>query len=297
MQQLSFQSGILESVPQFAKFITYQLTDPHNLAQCLTRLAARVDGQGVVMGIGVKLAMALGKNIPSLENMPHYQQGHLDLPANQHDLFLWLRADDDSASIGELAHRALALDELLLKNFTQKEHKDAFKYSGRDLTGYEDGTENPEGDKAIEAAFVTHGPAGIVGSSYVAFQPWLHDIAVFKKHSQQQQDDIIGRRLSDNEEFAEAPASAHVKRAAQESFSPEAFMLRRSMPWVSGPNNGLVFVAFGKDFTAYDAIMRRMIGADDGLVDGLFSFSQPQGGGFYWCPPVVAGQIDLQALL
>jgi putative iron-dependent peroxidase len=45
-----------------------------------------------------------------------------------------------------------------------------------------------------------------------------------------QQDNAIGRHISDNEEFAEAPETAHVKHAAQESFDPEAFMLRRSMP-------------------------------------------------------------------
>lgn len=44
-------------------------------------------------------------------------------------------------------------------------------------------------------------------------------------------DDIIGRRLSDNEEFDGAPASTHVKRTAQESFDPEAFILRWSVPW------------------------------------------------------------------
>jgi len=38
---------------------------------------------------------------------------------------------------------------------------------------------------------------------------------------------MFGRRRDDNEEIADAPPSAHVKRTAQESFEPEAFVLRR----------------------------------------------------------------------
>jgi|GEM_PF-5180896 len=39
--------------------------------------------------------------------------------------------------------------------------------------------------------------------------------------------------------------------------------------------------------------MRRMIGMDDGSVDGLFCFSRPITGGHYWCPPVHNGQLKL----
>ncbi|HEX6086288.1 MAG TPA: peroxidase, partial [Thermoanaerobaculia bacterium] len=41
----------------------------------------------------------------------------------------------------------------------------------------------------------------------------------------------------------------------------------------------------------------RMVGHDDGIVDGLFSFSRPVTGGYYWCPPVDKDQLDLSALL
>jgi len=55
----------------------------------------------------------------------------------------------------------------------------------------------------------------------------------------------MGRRLEDNEELGDAPPYAHVKRTAQESFDPEAFVLRRSMPRADAEREGLVFVAFG----------------------------------------------------
>jgi len=73
-------------------------------------------------------------------------------------------------------------------------------------------------------------------------------------------------------------------------------MLRRSMPWSSELNGGLQFVAFGCSFYAFEAQMKRMIGMEDGVIDGLFEFSQPQNGAYYWCPPARAGRLNLDAL-
>ena len=134
------------------------------------------------------------------------------------------------------------------------------------------------------------------GSSFVAVQLWVHDLDRFLTLSQDEQDNTIGRRKSDNEELDDAPASAHVKRTEQESFDPKAFILRRSMPWADTTNQGLVFVAFGKSFDAFDALLRRMVGTEDGIVDALFRFTQPVLGSYFWCPPVVDGRLDLSAL-
>jgi porphyrinogen peroxidase len=109
-------------------------------------------------------------------------------------------------------------------------------------------------------------------------------------------DDVIGRRLADNEELEDAPESAHVKRTAQESFDPEAFVLRRSMPWMMAMQAGLLFVAFGKSFYAFEEQMRRMAGYDDGIVDALFGISRPVSGSYFWCPPMREGRLDLRRL-
>lgn len=42
--------------------------------------------------------------------------------------------------------------------------------------------------------------------------------------------------------------------------------------------------------------MRRMAGLEDGIVDALFRFSRPTSGGYYWCPPLREGHLDLSAL-
>lgn len=158
----------------------------------------------------------------------------MEVPSTPFALWCWLRGDDR----GELLLRARELEDLLGDAFVLELALDAFKFdSGRDLTGYEDGTENPKGDAAITAALLTKGKAGIKGSSFVAVQQWLHDLDYFESWPRKRQDNAIGRRRADNKELETAPASAHVKRTAQESFDPEAFMLRRSMPWSGSDGN------------------------------------------------------------
>ena len=82
----------------------------------------------------------------------------------------------------------------------------------------------------------------------------------FEAMRAEQQDLSIGRHRIGNAEIDDAPPSAHVKRTAQESFSPPAFVLRRSMPWASGLEGGLMFVAFGHSLDAFEAQLRRMVG-------------------------------------
>jgi putative iron-dependent peroxidase len=144
--------------------------------------------------------------------------------------------------------------------------------------------------------FVDGRGEGLDGSSFVAVQQWVHDLDRFESMQQQERDHVIGRRLSDNEEIDDAPASAHVKRTAQESFDPEAFIFRRSMPWADDCREGLVFVAFGNSLAAFEALLKRMVGAEDGIVDALFRFTRPVTGNYYWCPPAVDGRLDLRAL-
>jgi len=58
----------------------------------------------------------------------------------------------------------------------------------------------------------------------------------------------------------------------------------------------LMFVSFGKSFDAFNAIMARMVGMDDGITDGLFRFTQPINGAFFWCPPMKGTRLNLDLL-
>jgi len=287
------QPGILADVPAQARFLNFSIESKSELQATLRRLAEYTNGESVVVGIGPAVPRACGKKIAGLIDFPVIDGAMVDVPSTQADLWCWLRGNDR----GHLVHRTHTLVNLLADAFVCEQIIDGFRFDiGRDLTGYEDGTENPEGAEAISAAITQNAGKGLDGGSFVAVQQWVHNLDDFLSRPEEDQDDTIGRHKSDNEEFDEAPETAHVKRAAQEDFEPEAFIVRRSMPWADALHEGLVFIAFGKSFDAYTAILTRMVGAEDGQVDALFSFTTPVSGSCFWCPPLHEGKLNLSAL-
>lgn len=290
---LSVQPGILEDVPSHASYLFFSLKHEANPASSLKQLAAFSDGDKCIAGLSQSLVQNLSKTVPGLKAFPALSANGVNIPSTNASLWIWLRGDDR----GELLLESLKLEQLLSESFQLDQKIDAFRYrEGRDLSGYVDGTENPQGNDAVKTAFVQNETPGLEGSSFVAVQQWLHDLAHFQEMPQHEQDETIGRQISDNEEIDDAPPSAHVKRTAQESFDPEAFVLRRSMPWNDSKASGLVFVAFGHSFAAYETLLNNMTGLNDGIVDALFHFTRPVTGHYFWCPPLKDGSLDLSLL-
>ena len=287
------QKGILGPVPPLARYLSFAIAPGKNPAGSLRNLCKLADGEKTVVGLGQSLVRALGREVPGLEVFPSYAAPGFDVPSTPTALWCWLRGDDR----GELVHRARSIVQCVAPVLQLQHTIDGFRYkSGFDLSGYEDGTENPKGAAAIEAAVVSGHGAGLDGGSFVAVQQWVHDLDTLEAMTTKEQDHTIGRRKHDNKEIGKAPASAHVKRTAQESFDPAAFIVRRSMPWADAHQAGLVFVAFGNSFDAFDALLRRMVGAEDGIVDALFTFTRPISGNYFWCPPMKNGRLDLRSL-
>ena len=283
------QPGILAPVPRLARHLFFTLNPDGDPTSVVPKLKDLVDGDTTVVGLGPSLVDALGANVEGLHELAPRTEPPA-IPSTPYASWCWLRAEDRGVHV----HETRSLEAALQPAFAKALVVDAFQYGDSlDLSGYVDGTENPQGDDAIAAAFVQGQGPGRDGSSFVAVQQWRHDLDRFEAMSQEEQDHTIGRRKSDNEELEDAPDSAHVQRTAQESFDPEAFVLRRSMPWASADEEGLVFVAFGKSFDAFEALLHRMVGAEDGTVDALFRFTTPVTGSFFWCPPMSEGRLDL----
>ncbi len=261
--------------------------------KALQKLQTMKGNECVVLGIGEPLMRAVGKTIAGLKAFAPISGASVTFPSTQSALWLSLGGDDG----GEMLHRGRQWLSCVDEFFHLDEEVACFRYGiGRDLSGYEDGTENPKGDDALQAAVVRGQGAGLDGGSFVAVQKWVHDLARLDKMSQHAKDHLFGRGQETNEELDDAPASAHVKRAAQESFEPTAFMLRKSMPWGNAREHGLYFVSYGASFSAFERVLRRMAGLDDGITDGLLQFSRAVSGGFYFCPPMENGRYDLRAL-
>lgn len=291
---MTAQAGVLAPVPAHAHYLTFSLKHGVQPRRALQALAAVADGEQCVVGIGQPVIAACRSRIDGMREFPGFSGRDFVLPSTPAALWCWLRGADR----GDLLHLSRRIVEALAPAFAVESSVDAFKHgSGRDLSGYEDGTENPKGKKAVAAAIVSGRGAGIDGSSFVAVQQWVHDFARFNTMGRQAQDNAIGRRRSDNKELENAPASAHVKRTAQENFEPEAFLVRRSMPWSVQQRAGLMFVAFGRSFDAFEAQLCRMVGCDDGISDALFKFTRPLTGAYFWCPPMRGGRLDLRAII
>ena len=287
------QTGILAEENTMARYLTFSIVSESDLVSNLKELVATIDTENTVIGIGSSLVNILGKDLPGLSIFKAQSGSGIEVPSTPAALWCWLRGTDR----GEIFHRSRQIESMLSPGFALNDVIDSASYdSNRDLSGYEDGTENPQGDEAKQVAIIEGMGPGLDGGSYVAVQQWLHDFDTLGDMTTEKKDDIIGRHIKDNEEFDEAPESAHVKRSAQESFSPEAFMLRRSMPWVEGMDGGLVFVSFGKTLDPFEAILNRMLGNEDSIADALFTFTRPISGAYFWCPPIKDNKLDLSVL-
>ena len=298
------QLGILRDLPAVSRYQFWNIQgDAAAVRTALAALQRWADGLNAVVCIGEPLAQMLGAQVAGLRSFPSIQGPHGELPLTPHALCLWLRG----AEQGDLLKASREAAAFLQPAFKREQVIDCFRHGWngkdvvRDLTGYEDGTENPSGEKAVHAAIADGMGEGLDGGSYFAVQQWVHDRAAFARMSALQKDHMIGRRLSDNEELDDAPESAHVKRTAQENFTPQAFIWRRNMAWwrvqADGSDvEGTLFAGFGRSFYAFDVQMRRMAGEEDGVVDGLFQMMQPVTNSYYWCPPMRDGTLDFRAL-
>jgi putative iron-dependent peroxidase len=280
----SIQRAILAPPPRSGRFLTWSLCPDANSKVVRQALAHVGPPEGSVFGVGEPLLRSLGVTVPGLRSFQSFSGSGFTFPSTQGALWGSLGGDD----AGALLQQARVLTEMLRPAFRLEEDVPSFVFdTGRDLTGYQDGTENPKGDKAKDVA------VGAAQGSFVLAQRWIHDLQHFESLPLSERNDIIGRDLTSNAELPDAPASAHVKRTAQESFDPTAFLLRRSMPWGDAQVHGLYFVAYAATLDSFERQLRRMTGADDGISDALMRFSRPVTGGYYYCPPVAEGRMVL----
>lgn len=285
------QPGILADVPPFARYLWFDLRPSANARAARALLEGLAFGDHVV-GLGPAFVSHCRGQVDGLREPETLQGVGVSTPSTPTALWLWLRGEDP----GDVLHASRSFEAALAPAFELFDLAEAFRHrEGRDLSGYVDGTENPTGEKARATAII-EAEGATQGSSFVSVQRWRHDLEALGRMAPDERDHVIGRRLADDVEIDDAPASAHVKRTAQEDFDPEAFLVRRSMPWSDPSAEGLIFVAFATSFDPFEAQLRRMVGLDDGIVDALFRFTRPESSAYLWCPPLSNDRLDLSAL-
>jgi putative iron-dependent peroxidase len=209
------------------------------------------------------------------------------VPAEQHDLWIWVHGtgDDLIFDIGRAVAALVAPVGDLVSEVGAWVYRDS-----RDLTGFVDGTENPKVEEAFEVAIVPADRSG-GGGSFAIVQRWVHDLAAFHALSVAEQEGVIGRTKPESVELADdvKPPTAHIARVVIEEDGEELEIYRRSVPYGTVDEHGLMFFAFSADPSRFEKMLRRMFGAaDDGLHDRLTEFTRPVNGAYYFVPSLEA---------
>ncbi|MGQ8976027.1 Dyp-type peroxidase [Acinetobacter schindleri] len=166
-----------------------------------------------------------------------------------------------------------------------------FRYfDGRDVTGFIDGTENPQfPDDRAEVALVSEDAGIFQDGSFIFAQRYAHNLEKWKKLKVDAQEQVMGRTKLESIELDDdvKPANAHVARTVVEDEEGEEMeILRHSLPYGDGRGDqGLFFIAYTKDLNIIDAMLERMFGTSgDGIHDRLLHFVTPMDGAYYFAP-------------
>src|SRR5580704_1390396 len=165
-----------------------------------------------------------------------------------------------------------------------------FRYfDERDLLGFVDGTENPEGQLAIDTAYVGAEDAAFAGGSYVIVQKYLHDLTGWNALSTEVQERIIGRtKLSDIElDDATKPTYAHNALTTIVVDGKETKIVRDNMPFgrVADKEFGTYFIGYARSPRTTEQMLENMfVGQPPGNYDRLLDFSVAKTGNLFFVP-------------
>jgi len=162
-------------------------------------------------------------------------------------------------------------------------------FDDRDLIGFVDGTENPTGQAAIDAAVAGPEDSAFAGGSYVIVQKYLHDLAGWNALPTEVQERIIGRtKLSDIElDDAVKPTSAHNALTTIVEDGKEIKILRDNMPFGSAAQGefGTYFIGYARSPRTIEQMLENMfVGRPPGNYDRLLDFSRAISGNLFFAP-------------
>lgn len=292
------QSGITAEASSAAIFLTYNVVPEHEqqvatvLAECP---ALQDEFNDTHAGADLHLTVAIGSQAwerfsPAsrpqlLTPFPAQESSVGAAPSTPVDLMFHIRSARKDLNF-ELA-RLLAGK---LDGFAELvEEVEGFRYlDSRDLTGFVDGTENPQGDNRIQVAVVGDEDPAYVGGSYIHLQRYVHNLTYWNKQSVTEQEDAVGRTKTDNVEFPSAEKSpcAHTKRTSlKDSEGRSIEILRHSMPYGNSQECGLLFASYCRTPENFTLMLESMVQGDaDGHKDKLLKYTRAVTGQAFFAP-------------
>jgi putative iron-dependent peroxidase len=241
-----------------------------------------------VMGIGSEAWDRLfGQPRPAeLHPFREFKAGARHAPATPGDLLFHIRAKRMDLCF-ELAVQIMTR---LGGAVSPVDEVHGFRYfDDRDLIGFVDGTENPTGQAAVDAAYVGAEDTTFAGGSYVLVQKYLHDLAGWNALSTESQERIIGRsKLSDIElDDAVKPTSAHSALTTIVEAGKEIKIIRDNMPFGRAAEKefGTYFIGYARSPRTIEQMLENMfIGRPVGNYDRLLDFSVAKTGNLFFVP-------------
>jgi porphyrinogen peroxidase len=167
-----------------------------------------------------------------------------------------------------------------------------FRYfDDRDVIGFVDGTENPTGQAAVDAAIIGGEDLLFAGGSYVIVQKYLHDVEAWNALPAEQQENIIGRTKLDDIELDDAtkPSYAHNALTTITENGEEVKILRDNMPFgsVGTGEYGTYFIGYARTPARTELMLHNMFaGRPEGNYDRLLDVSRAVTGNLFFVPSV-----------
>jgi len=191
--------------------------------------------------------------------------GPRSAPSTPGDIFLHVRAERR-----DFCHELVRVIMAKLGDAVQVvEEIHGFAYmDNRDLIGFVDGTENPEGEARALWTIVGDEDPEHAGGSYVTIQRYVTDFTKWGSTVTEEQERVIGRTKLDDIELDDGPPSSHKERTTIVRADGES---------------GTFFIGYARDLSVTEEMLQRMFVADaEGVYDRLLDFTRAVTGAHFF---------------
>ena len=294
---------VVQSAGMAAIFIVLSLADGDEAAgtardalgevpAMLRTLNLRLPGAALscVIGIGHDAWPRLFPDHPrpkGLHPMKAFKGAKHTAPATPGDLLLHIRATRTDACF-ELAMR---IREQLGDAVVPVDEVHGFRYlDARSMVGFVDGTENPQGQEAVEATLIGDEDPAYAGGSYVIVQKYIHDMAAWNALPVAEQEKVIGRTKYDDIEMdgEVKPTNSHIAlNVIEDEDGNEQAILRANLPFGNPSRNeyGTFFIGYARSLEIIEQMLTNMfIGRPEGNYDRLLDYSRAVTGTAFFVP-------------
>ncbi|MFC4125835.1 Dyp-type peroxidase [Nocardia rhizosphaerae] len=249
------------------------------------------DGLSCVTSIGSAAwdRLFTGPKPAELHEFPGFVGPIHSAPATPGDLLFHIRGETQ----GPCFELAMVIGERLRGAATIVDETVGFRYfEQRDLLGFVDGTENPEGTEAASTALIGDEDPEFTGGSYVIVQKYTHPLDQWNALSIEEQERVIGRtKLADYELPDDVkPANSHVAvNTLVDPDGTERQILRANMPFgtIGTGEFGTYYIAYAATPSVTERMLERMfLGTDEAAYDRILDFSFAVTGTLFFTPTV-----------